>query len=103
MTKEERRQFEKYTIWHHTLDSVGAAPSFIVPKRTSDVPVVTDVRELNKWIVLKPYPIPKILDILQRMERFKYATAIDLRKGYYHIPLNEETQKLCTTILLWGK
>ena len=37
------------------------------------------------------------------MERFKYATAIDLRKGYYHIPLDKETQKLCTTILPWGK
>jgi hypothetical protein len=23
--------------------------------------------------------------------------------GYYHIPLDEYSQKLCTTILLWGK
>ena len=23
--------------------------------------------------------------------------------GYYHIPLDEESQKLCTTILPWGK
>ena len=28
---------------------------------------------------------------------------MDLRKGYYHIPLNKATQKLCTTILPWGK
>ena len=41
--------------------------------------------------------------ILQKMECFKYATAIDLRKGYYHIPLDKETQKLCTTVLPWGK
>ena len=45
-----------------------------------DVRVVTDFRELNKWIVRKPYPLPKIPDILQKMERFKYATVVDLRK-----------------------
>ena len=37
------------------------------------------------------------------MEKFKYATAVDLRKGYYHIPLDKATQKLCTTVLPWGK
>ena len=103
LTKEECARFEKDGIWYHTIDSTWAAPSFIVPKKTGDVRIVTDFRELNKWIVRKPYPLPKILDILQKMERFKYATAVDLRKGYYHIPLDEETQKVCTTILPWGK
>ena len=103
LTKEECKRFSKDTIWHHTLDSTWAAPSFIVPKKTGDVRVVTDFRELNKCIVRKPYPIPKILDILQKMERLKYATAVDLRKGYYHTPLDKATQKLCTTVLPWGK
>ena len=103
LTKEECRRFADDKIWHHTLDSVWAAPSFIVPKKTGDVRVVTDFRELNKSIIRKPYPLPKILDILQKLEKFKYATAIDLRKGYYHIPLDAETQKLCTTVLPWGK
>jgi hypothetical protein len=34
---------------------------------------------------------------------FKYATAIDLGMGYYHTSLDLEAQKLCTTILPWGK
>ena len=37
------------------------------------------------------------------MEKFKYATALDLFMGYYHIPLVRHSQKLCTTILPWGK
>ena len=32
-----------------------------------------------------------------------YATAIDLSMGYYNILLDEASQKLCTTILPWGK
>ena len=51
LTKEDCEQFEKHTIWHRTLNSVWAAPSFIVPKNTGDVCAVTDFRELNKWIV----------------------------------------------------
>ena len=37
------------------------------------------------------------------MKKFEYATAVDLRKGYYHIPLDKATQKLCTTNLPWRK
>ena len=66
LTKEECKRFEKDTIWHHSLNSVWAAPSFIVPKKTGNIHVVTDFRELNKWIMRKPYPLPKILDILQK-------------------------------------
>ena len=65
--------------------------------------IVTDFRKLNQWIIRKPYPLPKIQDILQKMEKFKYATAVDLRKGYYHIPLDGPSSKLCTTIFPWGK
>jgi Reverse transcriptase (RNA-dependent DNA polymerase) len=32
-----------------------------------------------------------------------FAMATDLSMGYYHIPLDEDSQKLCTTILPWGK
>jgi hypothetical protein len=40
---------------------------------------------------------------LRNLSGFKYATEIDLIMGYYHIPLDLEAQKLCTTILPWGK
>jgi len=29
--------------------------------------------------------------------------ALDLSMGHYHIPLSENCQKLCTTVLPWGK
>jgi hypothetical protein len=47
--------------------------------------------------------LPKISDLLRKLSGFKYATAIDLSMGYYHIPLDLEAQKLCTTILPWVK
>ena len=54
--------------------------------------------------VFKDRPgLPKISDLLYKPQGFTYTTAIDLSMGYYHIPLDEEAQKLCTTTLPWGK
>ena len=101
LTKEECRRFKKVGIWTHMQATVWAAPTFIVPKKMNDVRIVTDFCKLNKWIIRKPYPLTRIQDILKKLEKFKYAMAIDLRKGYYHIPLDEETSHLCMTIFPW--
>ena len=65
--------------------------------------MLTDFRRLNAVLKRKPYPLPKISDLLYKLQGFTYATAIDLSMGYYHIPLDEESQKLCTTTLPSGK
>ena len=64
---------------------------------------ISDFRELNKRIKRKPFPIPKIQDLLLKLEGFKYATSLDLNMGYYHIELCPESKKLCTIVLPWGK
>ena len=65
--------------------------------------VVGVFRELNKRIVRKPFPIPKISTVLPELEGFTYATVLDLNMGYYAIRLNPDAPKICTIILLWGK
>ena len=64
---------------------------------------IADLRELNKWLVRKPFPIPKIAHILQELEGFTYATQLDLNMGYYTIRLDPDSSKICTIILPWGK
>ncbi len=64
---------------------------------------ISDFRELNKLIVRKPYPIPKISTILQELESFTYATALDLNMGYYTIRLDPTASKMCTIIVPCGK
>jgi len=66
-------------------DSKWALPTFIIPKKDNTVRVVSDFREINKRIVRKPFPIPKISTVLQELEGFTYATALDLNMGYYTI------------------
>ncbi len=64
---------------------------------------ILDFRELNKQIVRKPYPIPKICTTLPKLEGFTYATALDLNMGYYAIRLDPTVSKMCTIIFPWGK
>ncbi len=78
-------------------------PTFIIPKKDSTVLTISDFREPNKCIVRKPYPIPKISTILQELEGFTYATALDLNMGYYTIRLDPTASERCTIIFPWGK
>jgi hypothetical protein len=68
--------------------SEWAAPSFIEPKTKGTVWFLTDFRELNKRLVRKPFPLPKIITVLQELEGITFATALDLNMGYYTIRLD---------------
>ena len=72
-------------------------------KTNSNCTIHEDFREVNKWIVRNPFPIPKISAVLQELEGFMYATALDLNMGYYTIRLDPDLSKICTIIFLWGK
>ncbi len=80
-----------------------ASPTFIIPKLYLTVQVISDFRELNKWIIRQPYPVPKISTTLQELEGFAYAMALDLDMGYYTIRLDPMVVKMCTIIFPWGK
>ena len=83
--------------------SEWAVPIFIIPKKDKTVRFISDFRELNKRIKCKPYPIPKIQDLLQTLEGFQYGTSLDLNMGYYHIELSPHSKRLCTIVLPWEK
>ena len=82
--------------------SEWAAPTFIIPKKDGTVRFISDFRELNKRIKRKPFPIPKIQDLMLKLEGFTYGTSLDLNMGYYHVELSPNSKKLCTIVLPWG-
>jgi hypothetical protein len=54
-------------------------------------------------LVRKPFPIPKISTVLQEIEGFLYATALDLNMGYYTLRLDPDVSKIRPIIFPWGK
>jgi hypothetical protein len=65
--------------------SEWASPSFIIPKKDITVSFLSDFWEVNKRLIRTPFPIPKISTVLQEIEGFTFATALDLNMGYYTI------------------
>ncbi len=41
--------------------------------------------------------------VLEELEGFTFATALDLNMGYYTIRLDPDASKICTIIFPWGK
>ena len=51
----------------------------------------------------KPFPLHKNSTVLQELEGFTLAMALDLNMGYYTIRLDPDSSKICTIIFPWGK
>ena len=85
-------------------DSEWGDLSFAYPKPNSNrVGFLSHLRNLNKQLKRKPYPMPKINEMLLGLEGFQYATSPNLNMGYYHIRLSKNTSNLCTNIIPSGK
>jgi hypothetical protein len=82
--------------------SEWALPSFIIPKNDKTVCFLSDFWEVNRRLLRKPFLIPKISTVLQEIEGFFFATALDLNMGYYTISLDPDASKICTIIFPWG-
>ena len=72
-------------------------------KEEQTVCFLADFWEVNKRLVRKPFPIPKISTVLKELEGFTYAMALDLIMVYYTISLDPDASKICTIIFPWGK
>lgn len=83
--------------------SEWGSPTFIVAKKQGTVRFLSDFREVNKRLIRKPFPMPKISQVLQELEGFTYATQLDLNMGYYTIRLDPDASRICTIVLPWGK
>jgi hypothetical protein len=83
--------------------SEWASPSFIVPKKYNTIRFLSYFQEVNKRLIRKPFPLLKISIVLQELEGFTFARALDLNMGYYTIGLDPDASKVCTIIFPWGK
>ena len=90
--RNELNRLCKIGVLRNSSDSTWASPTFIIPKKNGTVRFISDFRYVNKCLIHKPYPIPKIADVLQKLEGVKYATSLDLHMGYFTVRLDSDSQ-----------
>lgn len=74
-------------------ESEYASPIVLVRKKTGDLRLCIDYRELNKSLVKDNYPLPNIEDLIDSLYEKKYFSKLDLKNGFYHIRMSDESIK----------
>ena len=83
-------------------DSSWSAPIVVVPKGEGGKRMCVDYRALNAISRTYIWPMPGIDDILAKLGRAKYFTALDLRSGYHHIALDKDAIKKTAIVTPFG-
>lgn len=81
-------------LLHHNIirdsNSEYASPALLVSKKNGEKRLCIDYRALNKITVKDKYPIPRIEDLIDRLQGNKFYTSLDLKSGYYQLKMAEE-------------
>ena len=73
--------------------SAWSSPMVIVKKKDGTNRICVDYRKLNSWTKFDAYPMPRIDDLLDAIGQSPYLTTIDLMKGYWQVPMNEDDKE----------
>ena len=74
-----------------------------MPRSNETVRFLTDFREENERIVRKPFTLPQISDVIQKLEGFQCAAVLDLNMGCYHNMPDAYAQRIFVIALPWEK
>lgn len=74
----------------------------IVEKLNGDLRICLDPKNLNKCIKQNKYLIPTVEDISMKLYGAKIFSVLDLKDGFWHVELDEESKKLVTFATPFG-
>ena len=82
---EVRRQLDEYLEkgWIRLSCSPYGAPIVFIRKKTGELRMTVDYRALNRQTKKDVCPLPRIDDLLDKLSRAKFLSAIDLASGYH--------------------
>ena len=84
--------------WIEPSDSEWASPAFIVPKKEKgEWRLVVDCSGLNEQTEHDSYSLPLIDSILQKQQKKRIFTVLDLKHGYHQMPLHPDSRP-CTAM-----
>lgn len=84
-------------------ESEYASPIVLTRKKNGDIRMCVDYRALNKVIARDNYPLPLIEDQLDRLRGKRFFSTLDLKDGFYHIAMAEESIKYTSFVTSLGQ
>ena len=75
----------------------------MVLKPNGKLRVCLDPKPLNKALKRNHYPLPTVDDLLPELSRAQVFSVVDIKNGFWHVPLDDESSKLTTFATPWGR
>ncbi|CAF1426814.1 unnamed protein product [Rotaria sp. Silwood1] len=79
-----------------------SAPVLLIKKRDGSYRFIVDYRKLNSITIQDNYPLPNLEQAIQMVGGHQYYTKLDLRSGYFQIPIREEDKHKTAFITVHG-
>ena len=79
--------------------SAYASPIVIVKKKNGESRICIDYRRVNEKLVKERFYAPPIDDQLDTLQGATIFSKLDLKNGYFHVPIEEESQKITAFVV----
>ena len=100
--QKEFERLRKY-FWVPSTSPIASC-LVIAPKATKPfIRFCGDHREVNKWVKIGHYPIPRPILAIERMRVFKYYVDIDWTNSFHQLPLSKRTSEILSVQTPWGQ
>ena len=103
LQKELDKLTEQEIITPVTTPTAWVNSMVVVPKKNGQLRICLDPKELNQAIQREHYPLPTIEEIATRLHGAKVFTKLDVRHGFWHVSLDEESSYLTTFNTPFGR
>ena len=75
----------------------------VIPKKDGKLRICLDPQDLNRAILREHYPLPTIEEVATRLHGAKVFTVLDVRHGFWHVPLDNKSSFLTTVTTPFGR
>ncbi len=108
LNRNEQVEFDKFLDENLTSGRIQpskspmASPFFFVKKKDGKLWPVQNYRKLNEMTIKNHYPLPLILELMDKLRGAKYFSKLDIRWGYNNVHIKDSDKWKAAFRTNWG-